>query len=1119
MTCEALANRRAFLRQVGLPDNERPAAEVSRPVETPCDRPIGVGHRCCLALIATRNYLPYALLTADSFRQHHPDMPAFLLLVDGEKADAALFPGTTILLADLRLAHAGWYSAKFTASEFANSLKPVFLRFLANFAQTAVYLDCDLAVFSRFDEMIDALERSDLVLTPHMLQPLPRPEQFNVRPSRGDIFNSGLINAGCFAIRLHACAEFLRSWEEANFAAGAFYAPAGYQTDQQHLNWALVNVPNVFVLREPRYNVAYWNLHERDLWVDEEGGHRVGEKPLAFFHFSGYDVEQPLLLSRHDGRNSVYNLPTVAGLLSWYSGQILGSPIRTLLAEDYRFDTLPNGMRLNGLLRDLLKRYEVYCPRFDAGAEHGADRLCAFLMDPLPAARSLLPLVAAEIYDRRTDLRDLFPGAHVAINPSRYWHWFCQHGGVEFDIQFLIDRFRRTLMSDSISSFASEIAQLIGVELKFLGVDRRTAAEHLRDLGRADLAGNLLEAKPEWGFFSDISAVLDIYQRRKDLHEKFADLLDASHAGFLEWLSTHAPAEHMLPPSAAEDFATRTAPCCLARIFSYVARQPQLETTCRAYLLTENPEPLIRDLIAGAGEGLEYDLHDVVALSFIHANRRELLVPLYLELPSVRRIMNASRIAASSVALLPEHARSTAWAKRGCALHESCFDPFEAYLDEEMRAQAHSALSSFADVFKLLSATSGGLVGASSLEAAFGRALRRSSPEETKSRRLSELLAERQLSPSVNIFGYFNSDIGIGESSRGLARAVAQHRAVNALPYHTAQIRAGTRLADLFCRFDYLSDTNVFVSYPHQREDLLGMLAAEHRKGRRNIVHLAWEQKVANPWWKIVYDRYDAIWVISEFAATPFRRMFPDRVTVVPNVLNVEDFPRFDELDAARLKRDILSFLFVFDANSSIERKNPEAVIAAFSLAFKGTRGARDVELVLKVGGLHRPEHAARVERLMRLAHESGLAIRFDGRQLSREELLRLIAAADCYVSLHRAEGFGYTMAEAMSYGVPVIASGYSGNLEYMTAENSLLVPCREAFVQSADGPFQRGSVWGEPDVAAAAASMRWVAAHRADAIAVGRKGRASVRAKLTAAAVAETIASYFKDRPLRMTG
>jgi glycosyltransferase involved in cell wall biosynthesis len=142
----------------------------------------------------------------------------------------------------------------------------------------------------------------------------------------------------------------------------------------------------------------------------------------------------------------------------------------------------------------------------------------------------------------------------------------------------------------------------------------------------------------------------------------------------------------------------------------------------------------------------------------------------------------------------------------------------------------------------------------------------------------------------------------------------------------------------------------------------------------------------------------------------------------------------------------------------------------------------------------------------MRLAHGAGLTIRFDGRQLSRPHLLRLIAEADCYVSLHRAEGFGYTMAEAMSYGVPIIASNYSGNLEYMSPQNSFLVPCREVFVKSAEGPFQRGSVWGEPDIDVAAALMRRVIERPAEALAIGEQGRRSVRAKLSARAVSETI-------------
>jgi glycosyltransferase involved in cell wall biosynthesis len=125
-----------------------------------------------------------------------------------------------------------------------------------------------------------------------------------------------------------------------------------------------------------------------------------------------------------------------------------------------------------------------------------------------------------------------------------------------------------------------------------------------------------------------------------------------------------------------------------------------------------------------------------------------------------------------------------------------------------------------------------------------------------------------------------------------------------------------------------------------------------------------------------------------------------------------------------------IKFLFVFDAKSSVERKTPEGLINAFAEAFKDTRYAKRATLTLKLAGMGYPEYAARLQKLMQMASRSGLDIRFDGRELGREELLLLIAKADCYVSLHRAEGLGYTMAEAMFYGVPVIASGYSGNLE-----------------------------------------------------------------------------------------
>jgi glycosyltransferase involved in cell wall biosynthesis len=238
--------------------------------------------------------------------------------------------------------------------------------------------------------------------------------------------------------------------------------------------------------------------------------------------------------------------------------------------------------------------------------------------------------------------------------------------------------------------------------------------------------------------------------------------------------------------------------------------------------------------------------------------------------------------------------------------------------------------------------------------------------------------------------------------------------------------------------------------------------------------------------------------------------MFPGRVRVVPNVLSFEQFPPCEDLGQARLGGELLKFLFVFDASSSMERKNPEGVIDAFIKAFRGTRHATRVQLTLKVGGMHRPEYMARVGRLMRKAREAALAINFDGRQLERGAMLRLIAEADCYVSLHRAEGFGYTLAEAMYYGVPVIASGYSGNLEYMTPANSFLVPCEAAFVKNADGPFQRGSVWGDPNIDIAAALMRQVVERPSEALTIGECGRKTVMVKLSAPAVAEAIKSCF---------
>ncbi len=156
------------------------------------------------------------------------------------------------------------------------------------------------------------------------------------------------------------------------------------------------------------------------------------------------------------------------------------------------------------------------------------------------------------------------------------------------------------------------------------------------------------------------------------------------------------------------------------------------------------------------------------------------------------------------------------------------------------------------------------------------------------------------------------------------------------------------------------------------------------------------------------------------------------------------------------------------------------------------------------------------MHRLRQKAAQSELDIVFDGRQLHRNDVMKLIASADCYISLHRAEGFGYTMAEAMYYGVPVIASDYSGNLEYMTREDSFLVECTETFVKEPDGPFQRGSIWGEPSIEAAVTHMRHVVLNEADAREVGMRGRSAVTTKLSAHAISRLLKPSLMGQPER---
>jgi glycosyltransferase involved in cell wall biosynthesis len=256
---------------------------------------------------------------------------------------------------------------------------------------------------------------------------------------------------------------------------------------------------------------------------------------------------------------------------------------------------------------------------------------------------------------------------------------------------------------------------------------------------------------------------------------------------------------------------------------------------------------------------------------------------------------------------------------------------------------------------------------------------------------------------------------------------------------------------------------------------------------RRGVYHVAiwwWETDVIPESWKQASKSVDELWAASRFVAEGLRRVVDVPVQHIPLGFRVEPLRPVD-LRAYGITPGSFVFLFIFDMNSTLERKNPLGLISAFKEAF---RNGEEVSLIIKVSrGARFP---VEFHRLQRAAKKTG-AILIDQR-LPREQLYGLIATCDCYVSLHRSEGLGLTLAEAMMLGKPCIATAYSGNLDFMDENNSLLVNYKLVEVEAAAGQYEKGHHWAEPSISEAVNWMRWVFEHRDEARSLGQRARAS---------------------------
>ena len=339
----------------------------------------------------------------------------------------------------------------------------------------------------------------------------------------------------------------------------------------------------------------------------------------------------------------------------------------------------------------------------------------------------------------------------------------------------------------------------------------------------------------------------------------------------------------------------------------------------------------------------------------------------------------------------------------------------------------------------------------------------------------------------VNVAGNFGSEKGLGEAVRSSVRALK----AASVPYVVNNFADpdSVNLESEVQAFD--QDNPHAVNLIHLNFDIVPTFAMEkghmYFAGRYNIGCWFWELSKFPEEWYSNFDYFNELWASSNFIQDSLSRVSPIPVIKMPLALAPE-VPIGLRLNRSHfhIPDDKFVFLFIFDFDSAIERKNPLGLIEAFKRAFHRTE---DVFLYLK--SVHGNQHSHDFASL-RVAAGGQTNITITDAVYTREEVDALVHFCDCYVSLHRSEGFGFPIAEAMKAGKPVVVTAYSGNMDFTNSENSFLVNYKLSRIEQ-EGPYPKSYFWADPDLDQAAQQMRFVYENREAAAERGQRGRDTV--------------------------
>lgn len=368
-------------------------------------------------------------------------------------------------------------------------------------------------------------------------------------------------------------------------------------------------------------------------------------------------------------------------------------------------------------------------------------------------------------------------------------------------------------------------------------------------------------------------------------------------------------------------------------------------------------------------------------------------------------------------------------------------------------------------------------------------------------RKRREELKAKNGEKGINLIGYIRAEMGLGEGARSEAKAMDSA----GIPYciiDYEELNPARKNDNSFVH--RIVENPVYgINLLHVNADCTQFAYKKLKRlfdKRYTIGYWAWELSEFPDEWLGSLDYVDEVWVPSTFVQNAINRKTRKPVICIPHSISKYAMKYYGR-EYFGLPESKYLFLMVYDENSIQQRKNPEGCIDAFKKSFGGRDN--EVGLVIKVNNPSRND-LSELNKLVNL-HPNIYVI---DKIYNRHEMDSLFSVCNCYVSLHRSEGFGLTIAEAMYLGKPVIATNWSGNVDYMGDSNSACVDYTLVELERDYGPYIKGNIWAEPDIDHASWWMKKIYVDRELSQKMGKRARNTIREKLSPGAVGGLISS-----------